>query len=94
MNLRPLKDTIIVSPIEQDDITPGGIALPDVAKEKPQRGTVLAVGPGKREGNLRYPPDIEEGDIVLFIRYTGSEVTVDGKIVLILKEDNILAVEK
>ncbi|MDH4120550.1 MAG: co-chaperone GroES [Deltaproteobacteria bacterium] len=93
MKLRPLHDRVIVERIEADTKTAGGIFIPDSAKEKPQQGKVIAVGKGKRkeDGNL-IPPDVKEGDRVLFGKYSGTEVTIDGKEYLIMREEDILGV--
>ena len=91
--LRPLGNRVVVEPIEQDEVTPGGIVLPETAKEKPQQGKVLAVGPGERdEKGQRIPLDVKVGDRVLFGKYAGTEVKIDGKKLLILRESDILAV--
>ncbi len=91
--LRPLGNRVVVEPLEEDEVTPGGIVLPETAKEKPQQGKVLAVGPGERDekGN-RIPLDVKVGDRVLFAKYAGTEVKIDGKKLLILRESDILAV--
>jgi chaperonin GroES len=93
MNLKPLGNRVVVEPIEQEDVTVGGIVLPDTAKEKPQKGTVLSVGPGERddEGN-RIPLDVAVDDTVLFAKYSGTEIKVEGKKILILRESDILAI--
>ena len=93
MNLRPLHDRVIVKRLEEDKKSAGGIIIPDQAAEKPVRGTVLAVGPGKRaDSGTVNPVDVKVGDIVLFGKYSGSEVKVDGDDVLVLREDDIVAV--
>jgi len=93
LNLKPLGDRVVVEPIEQAEMTVGGIVLPETAKEKPQRGTILAVGPGARDdGGKRVALDVSSGDIVLFAKYTGTEFKVDGKKLLILKESDLLAI--
>jgi chaperonin GroES len=92
MNLKPLGDRLVVEPIEQEDITAGGIVLPDTAKEKPQRGTVVAVGPGNRNKKGDHIAlDVAKGNVVLFAKYAGTEIKVDGKKLLILRESDILA---
>lgn len=93
MNLKPLADRVIVKKLEAEEKTPGGIVLPDTAKEKPQNGEVLAVGPGKfdEKGN-RQPMEVKVGDKVLFAKYSGTEVKLDGQEYLILAERDILAV--
>ncbi len=92
LKLQPLGDRLVVKPIEQEDITRGGILLPDTAKEKPQEGKVLAVGPGRLsdEGN-RLPMDIKVGDIVVYAKYGGTEIKVEEEELMILRESDILA---
>lgn len=94
VKIRPLGDRVVVEPVEQEEKTPSGIILPETAKEKPQEGKVLAVGPGRRDDKgERVPMDVKEGDRVLFAKYAGTEVKLEGdKKVLILKESDILAV--
>ncbi|HXF84927.1 MAG TPA: co-chaperone GroES [Anaerolineales bacterium] len=93
LKLKPLGGRVIVEPIEQEEVTAGGILLPETAKEKPQEGKVLAVGPGERdEDGDRIPMDVKVGDRVLFAKYSGTEVKVDGKKLLILRESDILAI--
>jgi len=93
INFKPLGGRVVVEPIEQEDITAGGIVLPDTAKEKPQKGTVLSVGPGDRdESGKRIPMDVAAGDVVLFAKYSGTEIKVDGKKLLILRESDLLAI--
>jgi chaperonin GroES len=93
INLKPLGDRVVVEPIEQEEISAGGIILPETAKEKPQKGTIVAVGPGARdEDGKRILLDVGKGDIVLFAKYAGTEFKVDGKKLLILKESDLLAV--
>jgi chaperonin GroES len=83
----------VVEPIEQEDVTAGGIVLPETAKEKPQKGTVLSVGPGERDEDGKYiPMDVKENDKVLFAKYSGTEIKVEGKKLLILKESDLLAI--
>ncbi|MDH7485618.1 MAG: co-chaperone GroES [Anaerolineae bacterium] len=92
MNLKPLGDRIVVKPIEREERTPSGIILPETAKEKPQEGEVLAVGPGRRDDNgNRIPMEIKEGDRVLYAKYAGTEVKLDDQKLLILKESDVLA---
>lgn len=93
MALQPLQDRIIVEAAAKEQTSAGGIILPDTAQEKPQRGTVLAVGPGKRldSGQLA-PVDVKKGDTVLYGKYSGTEVTVDGKDYVILRAEDVLAV--
>jgi chaperonin GroES len=94
MKLKPLGDRVVVEPVEQEEKTASGIILPETAKEKPQEGVVIAVGPGRRdEAGDRIPMDVEEGDRVLYAKYAGTEVKLEvDKKVLILKESDILAV--
>ena len=94
VKIRPLGDRVVVEPVEQEEKTPSGIILPETAKEKPQEGKVIAVGPGRRDDKgERVPMDVKEGDRVLFAKYAGTEVKLEGdKKVLILKESDILAV--
>lgn len=93
MNLRPLHDRVIVKRLEEERKTPGGIVIPDTAAEKPIKGEVLAVGPGKlmEDGKVR-PLDVKVGDHVLFGKYSGTEVKIDGQEVLVMREDDIMAV--
>jgi chaperonin GroES len=93
ISLKPLGDRVVVEPIEQEETTAGGIILPETAKEKPQRGTVVAAGPGARdEQGKRVPLDVILGDVVLYAKYAGTEFKVEGKKLLILKESDLLAV--
>jgi chaperonin GroES len=94
INLRPLADRLIVEPIEQEEKTASGIILPETAKEKPQEGNVLAVGPGRKgEEGERIPMDVKEGDRVLYAKYAGTEVKLSGdRKVLVLKESDVLAI--
>ena len=92
MTLNPLDDRVVVEPMEAEEKTAGGIVLPDAAKEKPQRGTVVAVGPGRLlESGERCQVSVKTGDEVLFGKYGGTEIEVDGKEVKILRESDILA---
>lgn len=92
-NLKPLGSRLVIEPIEQEDVTVGGIVLPETAKEKPQRGKILAAGPGDRnDKGERVAMDVAVGDIVLFAKYSGTEIKLDGKKVLILRENDILAI--
>ena len=92
-NLKPLGSRVVVEPIEQEDITASGIVLPETAKEKPQRGKVLSVGPGDRdEAGKRIQMDVAVGDTVLFAKYAGTEIKLDGKKLLILRESDLLAI--
>jgi len=93
INLKPLGNRVVVEPLEQEEITAGGIVLPETAKEKPQKGKVLSVGPGDRdEDGKRIPMDVAAGDIVLFAKYSGTEIKLDGKKLLILRESDLLAI--
>ena len=93
MKLKPLGGRVIVEPIEQEEMTAGGIILPETAKEKPQEGKILAAGPGERdEDGKRIAMEVKVGDKVLYAKYSGTEVKVDGKKLLILRESDILAV--
>ena len=93
LKLKPLGGRLIVEPIEQEEMTAGGIILPETAKEKPQEGKVLAAGPGERDdGGKRIPMEVGVGDRVLYAKYSGTEIKMDGKKVLILRESDILAV--
>lgn len=93
MNLKPLGDRIVVEPIEQEEQTALGIFLPETAKEKPQQGKVIAAGPGlRKENGERIEMDVKVGDKVLYPRYAGTTVKVDGKELLILKESDVLAI--
>ncbi|HET9587475.1 MAG TPA: co-chaperone GroES [Anaerolineales bacterium] len=93
LKLKPLGGRVIVEPIEQEETTAGGIILPETAKEKPQEGMVLAAGPGDRdEDGERIPMDVGVGDKVLFAKYSGTEVKMDGRKLLIMRESDILAV--
>lgn len=93
INLKPLADRVIIKKIEAEEKTAGGIVLPDTAKEKPQQGEVLAVGPGKFDDKgVRQPMEVKAGDRVLFAKYSGTEVKIDGIEYLILSERDILAI--
>jgi chaperonin GroES len=92
LTIRPLEDRVVIKQIEAEAKTAGGIVLPDTAKEKPQRGEVLAVGPGKLlDSGERSPIGVEVGDEILFGKYSGTEIKVDGEEVKILRESDILA---
>jgi chaperonin GroES len=93
MNVRPLQDRIIVERVEEETTTAGGLIIPDTAKEKPQNGKVLAVGQGKKlPDGKTVPMDVKVGDKVLFGKYSGSEIKLDGKEYLIMREEDILCV--
>ena len=92
MKLKPLGDRLIVRAVEEEETTASGIVLPDTAKEKPQRGRVLAVGPGSRDEKGEYVPmDLEEGDEIIFSKYGGTEIKLGVDEVLILRESDVLA---
>ncbi len=88
LSVTPLHDRVIVQPAAAEQKTAGGIIIPDTAKEKPQRGTVLAAGPGKKDE----PVTVKSGDVVLYGKYAGTEINVDGKDYLIMRESDILAI--
>jgi chaperonin GroES len=93
MRVTPLHDRLIIQRIEEGEQTIGGIIVPDSAKEKPQRGKVFAVGQGKvREDGSRQPPDVKDGDTILFGKYSGQEIKIDGEEYLIMREDDVLAI--
>jgi chaperonin GroES len=92
-NIKPLGDRVLVKPVEREERTKGGILLPDTAKEKPQMGKVLAVGSGRLlENGQRQPLDVKEGDTILFSKYAGTEIKVDGEELLLIGERDILAI--
>jgi chaperonin GroES len=92
MNLKPLGDRLIVEVLDEEETTVSGIVLPDTAKEKPQRGRVLAVGPGSRDDNGQHVPmDLEDGDEIVFSKYGGTEIKVGADEYLILRESDVLA---
>ena len=93
LSFKPLGSRVLVEPIEQEEMTAGGIILPETAKEKPQEGKVLAAGPGERdEDGKRIAMDVKVGDRVLYAKYSGTEVKMDGKKLLILRESDILGI--
>jgi len=93
INIRPLGDRVIVQPIEKEETIAGGLLLPETAKEKPQQGEVLAAGEGRRdEDGDRIQMDVKVGDKVLFAKYAGTEIKLDGKKLLIMKETDILGI--
>src|SRR5215203_2932170 len=95
MGFRPLHDRVVVRRIEADEKTSGGIIIPDTAKEKPSQGEIIAVGPGGRDENGKLiPVDLEVGDTVLFGKWSGTEVKIDGQDLLIMKESDIMGVMK
>jgi chaperonin GroES len=93
LKLKPLADRLVVKPLESEEVTPSGIVLPETAKEKPQKGEVLSVGPGARdEDGKRIAMDVRVGDKVLFAKYAGTEIKVEADKLLILRESDILAI--
>lgn len=93
MNLRPLGDRMVVKPTEQEEVTSSGIYLPETAKEKPQQGTVISIGPGARdEDGKRIAMDVKVGDVVMYARYSGTTIKLSGTEYLILKESDVLAI--
>jgi len=93
MAIKPLADRVVVKPAEPEEKTSGGIILPDTAKEKPQEGTIVAVGPGKVSDNgTKVPMEVKTGDKILYGKYSGTEVTIDGEEHLIMRESDILAI--
>ena len=95
IKLQPLADRLVVKPVEREAVTKGGIVLPDTAKEKPQEGKVLAVGPGRlSEDGKRIAMDVKVGDTVIYAKYGGTEIKIDDEELLILNESNILATKK
>jgi chaperonin GroES len=93
LKIKPLGSRLVVEPVEREDVTASGIVLPETAKEKPQKGKVLSTGPGDRnEKGERIPLDVKKGDTVLFAKYSGTEIKVDDKKLLILKESDVLGI--
>jgi len=93
MSFKPLQDRVLIRPIERDERSAGGIIIPDTAKEKPQEGEILAVGPGARDENGKlHPLDVKVGDRVLYGKWSGTEVKMDGKDLVIMKESDILGI--
>lgn len=92
VKVAPLADRVVIKPMEETEQMRGGLYIPDTAKEKPQQGEIVAVGPGRYEKDKRVPMEVKVGDKVLYGKYSGTEVTVDGEQVLILRESDILAV--
>ena len=92
LKLEPLADRLVVKPIEREEVTKGGIVIPDTAKEKPQEGKVLAVGPGRvSEDGKRIAMDVKVGDVVIYAKYGGTEIKIEGEELIILRESDILA---
>ncbi len=93
MHIKPLHDRVVVRRIDEEERTPGGVIIPDTAKEKPMQGVVVAVGPGARdEDGKRITPDVKEGDTILFGKWSGTEVKLDGEELLIMKESDIMGI--
>ncbi|MGD9250751.1 MAG: co-chaperone GroES [Desulfobacterales bacterium] len=93
MKIKPMNDRVLVTRVEEEQKTAGGIIIPDTAKEKPQEGEVVAVGPGKRdEGGRRIPLEVKAGNRILFGKYAGTEIKIDGEEHIFMREDDILAV--
>ncbi|UCH62701.1 MAG: co-chaperone GroES [Fidelibacterota bacterium] len=93
MNLKPLQDRVVVRPAEAEEVSKGGIILPDTAKEKPQQGEVMAVGPGKvGDSGEIIKPQVKKGDKILYGKYSGTEITVDGEEYIIVRESDIFAI--
>jgi chaperonin GroES len=93
MNVKPLNDRVLVRRIEQEEKTVGGIIIPDTAKEKPQEGKVIAVGPGRvNDEGKRTPLQVKEGDVIMFSKYAGNDIKLDGVEHIIMREDDILAI--
>jgi len=90
--IKPLGDRVVVQRLEEEQVTRGGIVLPDSAKEKPQKGKVIAAGAGRYEDGKRIPMDVKEGDIVVFAKYGGTDIEIDGEEYIILSERDLLAV--
>ena len=93
-NIEPLEDRVVIRPLDAEEITASGLVIPDTAKEKPQEGEVLAVGPGRwdEDGEKRIPLDVKAGDRVLYSKYAGTEVKIDGEELLIMKESDVMGV--
>jgi chaperonin GroES len=93
MKIRPLGDRVVVEPIEQDEVTAAGLLLPETAKEKPQQGLIVAAGKGRRDDNGKLiDMDVKVGDKILFAKYAGTELKMEGKKLLIMKENDILGI--
>ena len=92
LKVSPLADRVVVRALEEAETMRGGLYIPDTAKEKPQQGEIVAVGPGRFEDGKRVPMDVKAGDKVLYGKYSGTEVTVDGEQLLILRESDVLAI--
>jgi chaperonin GroES len=92
VKVNPLADRVVIKPLEESEQMRGGLYIPDTAKEKPQQGEIIAVGPGRYEKDKRVPMDVKVGDKVLYGKYSGTEVTIEGEQYLILRESDVLAV--
>ena len=93
MKIRPMNDRVLVTRVEEEQKTVGGIIIPDTAKEKPQEGKVVAVGPGKQDDSgKRVPLEVKKGDRILFSKYAGTEIKIDGKEHIFMREDDILGI--
>lgn len=91
-DLQPLSDRLVITPLKQDEVTASGLVIPDTAKEKPQQGEVVAVGPGKiDDSGTRHPVDASVGDRILYAKYTGTEIKLDGTDYIVLNEKDVLA---
>ena len=90
--LKPLGNRVVIEPIEQEEVTAGGIVLPETAKEKPQKGKVVAAGPGEKEEGKHVALDVKVGDVVLFAKYAGTEIKMEGTKYLIMRETDLLAI--
>ena len=91
-SIKPLSDRVVVKPEAAEEMTSSGLYIPDTAKEKPQRGTIVAVGPGRVENGTKIDMSVQEGDTVLYGKYAGTEITLDGEEVLIMRETDILGI--
>ena len=93
MKIKPLHDRVVVRRIDEEERSPGGVIIPDTAKEKPMQGVVLSVGPGARdESGKRIAPDVGEGDTILFGKWSGTEVKIDGEELIIMKESDVMGI--
>ncbi|MFZ1082401.1 MAG: co-chaperone GroES [Candidatus Kryptoniota bacterium] len=92
MKIKPLADRVVVRPLEAEEKTKGGLFVPDTAKERPQQGEIIAVGPGRTEDGKKIPPEVKVGDKILYGKYSGTEVTYDGVEYLIMRESDIFAI--
>lgn len=92
VNIKPLNDRVVVKPKPAEEKTSSGLIIPDTAKEKPQQGTVVSVGPGRYENGTKIEMDVKEGDAVLYGKYSGTEITLDGEEYLIMRESDILGI--